>query len=177
MKKLFASIVTFLVISTTATSAFGSGAIQDFPSCLNPQGIQKASYNSGTHGIVGDYSDHTGADTVYQLDGNNRLLQCFCGDNGLGIQTNWLKSETLSSSNKDTLISLGYTNIPNGFDWGLDEGVYMAKNVSYVCNAYGTGGGDWTGMAGTGNVTTIYAYGMIGLLAIATGVIIKRKSA
>ena len=109
----------------------------DFPSCSNPQSTLVISYNDGTHGIVGDTATYTGSDAVYQLDENN-YSQCFCSNDGTGIQTNWWKVGSLDQDQIDTLKKLGWVYVPDGSAWGLAQGAYMAKNSSYSCGGGNT---------------------------------------
>ncbi|MBP7927533.1 hypothetical protein KAZ57_00075 [Patescibacteria group bacterium] len=113
--------------------------IPSFPFCQNPQGVVKASYSSGTHGIPGDSANYTGSDAVYTLT-DETLLQCFCAEDADGIQTNWWKVSSLSIQDIEYLESLGWVYIPDGSLWGLDNAPYVAKNNDFSCNTGGQGG-------------------------------------
>jgi len=111
-----------------------------FPSCINPSGSVVASYQNGTHGIVGSSETYSGADTVYSL-GDGNYVQCFC-DNGRGIQTNWWKTNTSDEN---------WISIPNGENWGLESGSYLAQNLDYNCGASTNNDNNGSGGSGGGN--------------------------
>lgn len=155
----------------------------NFPSCSNPQGTIKVSYNEGTHGIVGDTSQYNGSDTVYQLDSGN-LTQCLCTTSGQGIQTNWWKVSSLSVEEKQTLINSGWIYVPNGALWGLEETSYFVKNSNYTCSSTGTGGavlgasasiGEVLGLASTGGNFIPLILAIIGILSLGSGLLLNRK--
>ncbi len=176
MRKLFGSIsLTLFVLFVLSSHVLASGA-EDFPSCLNPQGNVIASYDEGTHGIVGDRGEHQGSDRVYQLDGNAKVLQCFCEDNGRGIQTNWWKADSLSEQDIKNMTHSGWVDIPNGTLWGLDNARYIAKNSGYTCGGLAIGGGDWTGLAGTGTIVNIYGLASLGLALFVAGTLKLTRS-
>lgn len=129
----------FLMLAIHANAAYAVD-IPSFPSCANPQGTQIASYGSGVHGIVGSAEIHTGADSVYQID-SETLIQCFCPENGEGIQTNWLKAISLSVDEIEQLKKMGWVFIPTGADWGLSNDPFVAMNSSFSCKPSGGGGG------------------------------------
>lgn len=171
------SAVFFFVVA----SFFGATALttQSFPSCVNPQGSVKASYTSGTHGIVGDTRTFNGSDTVYTLT-DSTLLQCFCPDNGQGIQTNWWKVPGITESEKNYYGALGWIYVPTGAPWGLEDTPYLAKNNSFVCGG-GIGGGEvlgasTIGLAATGNTTYILRIAGIGLLSLSLAYLLKKVS-
>ena len=133
-------IILFLLIFLAVIASPASAAVSppDFPSCLAPTGSLKVSYTSGTHGIPGDLGTYTGSDSVYQVVGSDRLIQCFCPASGTsGIQTNWWKVGDLSGGEIDDFVKLGWIYVPSGALWGLDDVAYLAKNVSFSC-----GGGE-----------------------------------
>src|SRR5215210_7466089 len=92
----FNVIVLTALFWQSATSALAV-TTPSFPTCINPQGSVKASYSSGTHGIVGSTQEYTGSDSVYTLS-DNTIVQCFCPVNGNGIQTDWWKIANLSDT-------------------------------------------------------------------------------
>jgi len=92
------------------------------PSCLNPTGTLKISYPEGWHQIVGG-SLLWGSDIVYSLDSID-FLQCYCGEDGQGIQTYWWRTELESL--------LGWFS-ENGVQWDLGEFHYLALNTPYSC--------------------------------------------
>lgn len=163
-------------------------AIPSFPACVNPQGTVKASYDSGTHGIVGSSAEYNGSDKVYQLD-QNGLVQCFCADNGQGIQTNWMKAAGFSDADIQVLKNQGWIYVPTGAIWGLEDTPYLAKNTDYACNgdaggssgsssgsSGGTGGsvlGAATsavaGLASTGNILFTFGMSTVGLVLFIVG--------
>ncbi len=105
----------------------------DFPACAGITGTVIASYESGTHGIVGDSGTYTGSDKVYST-GEGTNVQCFCSESGTGIQTNWWKTSSLTDEQFKQLQADGWIYVPQGSVWGLEEGSYMAKNAGYSCN-------------------------------------------
>lgn len=144
MKILSGVFLTLTIASLLSPVKSFAVVVPPFSSCLNPQGTTVASYSTGTHGIVGDTSEHTGSDSVYlQTDGN--LVQCFCPTNGMGIQTNWLKASAVSQNDVNVLINSGWTYIPDGSAWGLDPVAYLAQNTSYSCQGTSNGGSGSTG--------------------------------
>lgn len=145
-------------------------ALASFPLCSSPSGTLLASYDSGTHGIVGSSSVYTGSDRVYQVS-EGQITQCFCSSDGQGIQTNWWKSSSLTQEQVQTLIDQGWYYIPNGDLWGLTVDPYLAKNISYSClstttttttttsssgsSSSDSGGGEVLGLAATGNIASL----------------------
>lgn len=105
----------------------------NFPSCLNPNGTVKVSYDSGSHGVPGTSNSYTGKDIVYtNTDGN--YTQCLCTTNGDGIQTNWWKTGSITEEEISYLKANNWIYVPDGSLWGLEKASYMAKNTSYSCN-------------------------------------------
>lgn len=131
MLKRLAIILAQIVLVFALVSAVNAEVVPVFPSCSNPQGTLKVSYASGTHYIVGG-SGVSGSDAVYYTT-DNALIQCFCADNGNGIQTNWWKISSLSQDQIDQLVKLGWYYIPSGANWGLEDSPYMAINGNYSC--------------------------------------------
>lgn len=132
LRKLVVSVVLSLALVAGVVPSASAYTIPGFPACSNPSGTLKVSYSSGTHGIVGSYATYTGSDKVYSLDGGN-VLQCFCAEDGSGIQTNWWRASSLTQEEIQTLMNLGWYFVPDGSAWGLSEGYYLAKNVNYSC--------------------------------------------
>lgn len=178
------AIITFLM------GASGAHAAQEptFSSCLAPTGTIKAQYTSGPHGIVGDDTIRHGADTVYNISGD-ALVQCFCADDGTGIQTNWWKIAGLSDEEIDEMKIKGWIYVPDGAAWGLDNSPYLAKNISYSCKSTSTGGSSSNnsgsssstpsesvlGLASTGNLPTVLGILVTGSLSTALGLVLKMK--
>ena len=154
--------------------------IPSFSSCVNPQGSLKASYSQGTHGVPGDTNTYTGSDSVYTLSGDT-LVQCLCTDNGQGIQTNWWRISSLTQDEIAVLISQGWTQVPDGSAWGLDQAPYLIKNSSFACFP-GTGGSevlgastsDVLGLATTGNSLFILSVILAGVTFIGFGGLINK---
>lgn len=133
------TLLTVFVLFFGSNLAFAV-EIPTFPSCTNPQGTVKVSYDDGTHGIVGDTNQYSGKDTVYQLD-NGNLSQCLCTSNGQGIQTNWWKISSLDEEQLQVLKNEGWIYVPNGALWGLEETPYMTLNSNFSCGTGSNGGG------------------------------------
>jgi hypothetical protein len=183
------SLITAAAITASIVSAYPQPAfavtIPSFPSCVNPQGNLKVSYDSGTHGIVAMSDTKTGSDKVFSLDGNNQLMQCFCPENGNGIQTNWLKVSNLSSQDVKDLENQGWTYIGDGSAWGLNEEPYVAKNSDYSCKTTTTtptptpttgvvqAAKEVASLANTGNIAFIYAVAALGTLSLITGAALR----
>ena len=174
-KLLFLTVLVFILLSANVRST-NAVTTPTFPVCSNPQGTLKASYDSGTHGVVGNTATFTGKDSVYTLS-NGTNMQCLCADNGQGIQTNWWKVSSLSADEINILISQGWTQIPDGSAWGLDAAAYLAKNINYSCSGGGTGGpevlgasaGDVLGLATTGNALFILSVILAGVTFLGFG--------
>jgi hypothetical protein len=186
MKKAFvlASFIFFLFPAKLVWAL----DVPTFPTCSNPQGVLKVSFNSGVHGIVGNPGEFQGADHVYTVD-DARTVQCFCSSDGTGIQTNWWKVSSLSQDEIQTLKNLGWVFIPTGSVWGLQDAPYMAQNVTYSCNSNSTtsNGGSSSSSSNSGSVLSssastssstgsvlglAYTGGawMVGLLALLSGI-------
>ncbi len=180
--KLSRTVLTLvLALLGLSLSARQVMAISDpsFPSCANPQGIVQASYSTGLHGVPGLSDRFTGADTVYAIDAQN-YTQCLCADNGQGIQTNWWKDSSLSEEQMAFLKADGWTLIPNGADWGLQDSAYFAKSGPFTCGSGGTGGGgigggSVLGLASTGNIVFISSVFVLGATLTAGGVLLLTK--
>jgi len=168
----------------------------EFPLCVNPTGDLKVSYDSGTHGIVGDTNTYTGSDKVYTVN-QNQLIQCFCAQDGTGIQTNWLKVGQLSGSDRKVYEDDGFIYVPNGSLWGLEDTGYVAKNSTYSCKGSGNGlsqgssgstqstggtGGSLQGtntvlgLASTGDITTTLSFFFAGVTALLLGLTLSKRS-
>ncbi|KKR11402.1 MAG: hypothetical protein UT39_C0008G0035 [Candidatus Woesebacteria bacterium GW2011_GWA1_39_21] len=131
MFKKIALIIAQVVLVFALAKVVNAQTPPDFPSCSNPQGTLKVSYDSGTHYLVGGTAV-TGSDAVYYT-GETSLIQCFCADDGNGVQTNWWRVDSLNQDQIDQLVKLGWTYIPTGSNWGLDDSSYMAMNANYQC--------------------------------------------
>lgn len=168
----------------------------DFPTCSNPQGTIRVQYSEGVHGIAGSSSEFSGSDTVYDVDDITHI-QCFCSEDGDGIQTNWWKVSSLSQQEIDVLRNLGWAFIPSGLTWGLDDSSYFAQNKDYACggsdsssddnNDSGNGEvlgtstssdqeGAVLGLAATGNSLALYTFLIAGLIFVVSGKFLKIKA-
>lgn len=180
MKYLKVSLFFVLIFMTSSLPAYAVIETPEFPVCSNPQGELKAEYANGVHGIAGDNNLYTGSDKVYYIS-TDKLMQCFCPENGNGIQTNWLRINGLSEEDLDYYKNLGWIFIPDGSVWGLESGPYLAYNSSYSCKNGGTGGpsGDIgqsgistsnvMGLAGTGDSQKLLSLGLLGLIFMLLG--------
>lgn len=102
----------------------------EFPSCSSPEGKIISSYKTGLHEIIG-VGLLKGSDVVYQLtdSSKDKVLQCFCPEAGIGIQTNWLKTQEL-----DKYKNNGWPySVNSGLSWNLDDSPYVARNTEYPC--------------------------------------------
>ncbi len=198
MKKLLGIALGLSILSfPTATSA----AVEpSFPSCANPSGNLKVEYSSGTHGIAGQSAAFNGADKVYSLSDGN-ALQCYCGDNGQGVSTNWWKVGSIADVEQRVLEAEGWHYVADGSAWGLDSGEYMAKNSNYSCSSSNSGngssssssssdngssvagasgsvgsGGQVLGLASTGSMNMIVTILSLGLGFLSAGLLIKNAS-
>lgn len=141
MKSWIYYLPTFIVLAVAALLLCSSKVFAyespSFPTCINPQGTVIAHYDTGLHAIAGDQTLHVGRDTVYQVT-DTTVLQCFCDEQNNGIQTNWWKiagntAAGISQEQVDWFLQNGWIYIPNGSDWGLDQGPYLAKNSTFNC--------------------------------------------
>ena len=151
-KLTIATLLSIILLFFKAGQSAAAITTPGFPSCVNPSGTQKVTYDNGLHGIPGTTSEYRGSDSVYQVTGE-MLIQCFCPESGsTGIQTNWLKVPSISEEDLQGFKNQGWSYIPNGALWGLDPVGYVAKNQEYACRVGGTGGGvlGATTLAGTG---------------------------
>lgn len=170
-------LLAFLSVFVPKTQAVTSPT---FPSCTNPSGIIKSEYSQGIHGIAGKTDEYSGSDSVYTLTEGTHT-QCFCAEDGDGIQTNWWKVSSLSEDEIKVLKSEGWVYIPNGALWGYENEPYMAKNSDYACQGgpriggVEAGFGEVLGLASTGNIVLVYAVGAIGLIAIILSLLIGRN--
>lgn len=176
MKNLVFALIFTALYAVLASNSYAYSE-PTFPSCLNPQGSVKVSYSTGTHGIPGRFSEYNGRDTVYRLENNNTLMQCFCSiDGASGVQTDWWKATNLSTTDIQTLRGKGWVYIPNGSLWGLDNDPYLAKNTDYSCDGKVAGASDEKvlGLAATGNMFQILSFITLGLTFIISGLSIRK---
>lgn len=176
-------LILSIVISFLLPPTVRAVTVPAFPSCANPGGEIQVSYSSGTHGIVGSSAVYTGSDTVYRLS-DDAVTQCFCAENGEGIQTDWWKVRSQTQSELDVLVSQGWIYIPAGEKWGLDTGPYLARNTTLSClpgsspaaaisndgQVLGDAvGGEILGLASTGNTAFVWAVFLSGLTLLIIG--------
>lgn len=195
MNKSF--LLTILAVSYLSLAGGVNAATTNFPSCIAPTGNRIANYDNGTHGIP-DVGSKIGKDAVYS-QGEGNALQCFCGTDGTGIQTNWLNASDLTQDEIKVLQNEGWIYIPDGSAWGLSQGAYLAKNISYSCSSTTTnsGGGDGRtdgltdgrsdgrgsivqaasgSLASTGNLLFIAEIFGLGVLLSMVGLVMRSKS-
>lgn len=162
-----------------------------FPLCINAEGTLKVQYDNGTHGIVGRTENYNGSDAVYLTSGNN-AMQCFCPENGQGVQTNWWKVSSLSDEEIQIKKNEGWLYVQNGAAWGLDDASYLAKNSDYSCkgtltSSSNTGGSSSgpssvltastnaiTQLASTGNLTIIISLIGFGITSFISGLLLLK---
>lgn len=199
-KLLTLSVALFAVVFFAGQKAYATASL---PSCLTPQGSVKVTYSNGEHGIVGDTSIKTGSDTVYSLGSDN--LQCFCGSNGAGVQTNWIDASEMSGDQIKIYQNQGYKYISSGEAWGLSDHPYLALNSTYSCGGgtstvQGSSGGDGksdgrsdgrsdggssssfvqpaTGniaLASTGDIISLITIAFLSALSLFMGVYLRKK--
>jgi len=176
MNKIFYTLLLSLFAVTALASPVSaveqeSLVIVDFPACANPTGEVVADYPTGTHGIPGSPASYSGSDKVYKIN-SDQLTQCFCNDNGSGVQTNWLKAANLSEEQIDNYLQNGWIQIPNGQNWGLDEGAYLIKNSDYTCRGSGSstnvGGSSDSNSGGGSNNGSVIGTSTKAILGLAT---------
>ncbi len=188
------AFVLHVVFFATATPAAEATSTPTFPSCVNPQGTVKSHYATGTHGVPGQYEEKRGSDTVYQLSGNDQVMQCFCPENGNGVQTNWLKASNYTEEEIKVLKNEGWIYIADGSAWGLDPRPYVAKNRDYSCkstvtptpsqnNSSSNSSSNNVGstnplqsvlsLANTGNISFLYSLIVIGTVSFIAGFLLR----
>ncbi len=184
----------FLFAITLAPAKALATSVPTFPACVSPSGELIASYNSGTFGIAGKSGSYSGKDNVYKIS-DQALTQCFCANDGTGIQTNWWKASQLTKEEINEFVAQGWILIPDGSVWGLTADPYLAKNSDYSCqNGGGSSGGGSSssnggssssnsnsdpsavlGLAATGNLQIAAVLFALGVLSLSTGLIIRNK--
>lgn len=184
LRNLILFLVLYCTLGVVITPTVSAATIPSFPACSNPQGALKVKYDSGTHGIVGNTQDFKGSDTVYQLTAET-LTQCFCPENGEGIQTNWWKAATLTQDEINSYKNQGWNYIPDGSLWGLDKAPYLAINSSYSCKsntqerALGASSSVTDrvlGLANSGNLRIMYGFLGLGLITLLSGLFLADYS-
>ena|SRR3990167_10055253 len=175
--KLLLFILVVLLFHLANYKAFAQ-TTPSFPSCDSPTGILKVEYNSGTHGIAGNTGQYKGSDKVYTLS-DTTLAQCFCSENGEGIQTNWWKVSSLTEDELNILRRSGWDYIPNGALWGLENAPYMAKSSDYACEGrlggISTSQGDVLGIADTGENLILFSMAAVTVFVFIIAFTLKKK--
>ncbi len=123
----FVLILALILASIAFGKARATPTAPDFHSCDYLQALgngDKAHYEGGTHQIAGGRLLE-GSDDVYSANGGN-ATQCFCPTTGVGIQTNWMKTETAPDES--------WESIGNGTYWNLDDANYYYLNLNWECN-------------------------------------------
>lgn len=194
MKKTFLALAANIALTIPFSTTAFAVTIPPFTDCFAPGGTLKVSYDSGTHGIVGDSRTFTGTDKVFTIS-DKSLTQCYCPPEGNGIQTNWFKVSELSQGEVASLQNQGWTLVLDGSIWGLEKAPYLAMNKGYTCHSVGgsstvssteiskttdfgngIGGGEILGVATTGNIKNILAALILGLGLVTVGTVLYRKS-
>jgi len=179
------SLAVFLTICSSLVGQVNAAVtVPGFPSCVNPQGALKVSYDNGSHAIIGMDGLRTGSDKVFKVSDYNQLIQCFCPENGNGIQTNWYAVDKLSIGDIEILQKEGYFYAPDGEDWGLADLPYIAKNYDYNCKPTSnstptptpqTSVAGVLALANTGNITFVYSLMLVGFASLLTGLLLRFK--
>ena len=192
MMGITSAIASFLFLFLLLARPVFAVSEPSFPVCTNPSGDIQSPATSGNHGIVGSLATYTGRDTVYKVNAPQGYMQCFCGDSGEGIQTNWWKADGLTDAEIAVLKSQGWTFVPNGALWGLENAPYLAKNTTFSCksdssssriggdSATNTSGGGVSsgalGLATTGNISFIFTLSTTGLIFLLVSLLLKRQA-
>ena len=189
MKKTFLALAANITLTIPLSTAAYAVTIPPFTNCVAPSGTLKASYDNGTHGIIGNTGIFTGSDKVYTIS-DKSLTQCFCPNSGDGIQTDWFKVSDLTEGEINSLKNQGWTLVLDGSIWGLEKAPYLAKNHTFNCKGgvggteitktfttdygNGIGGGEILGLATTGTTKNIFALSLLGLGLIIGGLSLKK---
>lgn len=200
MLKALLLIPVFVSLFVITAPKAQASTMPSFTTCLAPNGTLKTAYDTGTHGIPGDTNSYSGSDKVYTVT-DNYTMQCFCAENGTGVQTDWAKAGGFTEEEIKVYKNQGWIYIPNGADWGLSQGPYLAKNSSYSCKSSGGGsssstssssdskvggasasnnnnnGGSVLGLANTGNTSFIALLMTIGFASILFSLVLRSKKA
>jgi hypothetical protein len=183
MEILKLSVLVLLLLSILV-SPVKAQSIPVFQQCINPHGTLKVKYDFGTHGIPGDPGVYSGSDAVYQTT-SNTLIQCYCAQDGSGIQTNWWRASSLAQEEIDNLENQGWVYIPDGSLWGLDQAPYVAKNSNFTCKENGVGGTDVQSgsltsptliFADTGGIGFPLFFTLTGILSLISGIKLLKKT-
>lgn len=199
-KKSIALTAITASLFVSAASPVYANSVPEFGSCVNPQWSKTQENHGSNHGVV-NVGTFSGVDSIYASGGN--ALQCLCTDTGEGYQTNWLKASDYSHEQIESLKAQGWIYVPEGQDWGLEKGPYLAKNASYTCTTctptptptsipgptptpsvttqvQGASANNTSsnagGLASTGNALVIYTSLIAGAVALILGMVLKKFS-
>lgn len=188
-QKTFLTGISLFVLLTVSTRPAFAVSTPDFGSCLNPQVAASQINNGKDHGIIGSNTPYSGTDSIYSLQ-NGNVLQCLCTVEGSGIQTNWIKAVNFSEQEINFYTSQGWTYVPTGALWGLEDVPYLAKNNNYSCKgseqssssssngvqaSIAAAQASVLGLATTGNAFAIYAFIFLGLISLFAGILLNRS--
>ncbi len=194
MKKFIVVCITIALCMGITPSTSFAAEIPNLTTCVAPVGTLKTNHTSGIHGIPGDSNTYSGSDSVYTVS-ENYSAQCFCPENGQGIQTDWVKADGFSQEEIKIYTNQGWIYIPNGSAWGLSDAPYLAKNSSYSCKSSGGGGssssssssvggasstnnstgGSVLGLATTGNSLFVLSVFAAGIASTLTGLALRKR--
>lgn len=184
MKIVISLLVIFVLTLLMPESTLAIGNTPNFPSCANPTGNLKVKYETGKHAIIGESTLRDGKDEVYWVEGGI-AIQCFCPENGDGIQTNWWNVPGITQSEIDSFKAQGWYFVPTGAAWGLYDEPYLAKNASFSCKGGENGGGN-NPVGGIGGGSVLASTGdnfryagslVIGLVLLIGGLMLKKSNA
>ncbi len=166
-----------LLLYLFSTKTVFAALSPSFPSCLTPSGQVIASYDSGSHGIVGIPGEHLGSDRVYKVNDTN-FIQCYCSSDGSGIGTDWWDASALSAADLSFYEKTGWTYVASGSTWGLASSPFLARNTSYRCSGEtvlggsseeASSSGQVLGLAATGNTLELLILYFAGLFLVTLG--------
>ncbi|HUZ92706.1 MAG TPA: hypothetical protein VNG29_01775 [Candidatus Paceibacterota bacterium] len=133
------SIVSIVVIAAGMLGLSSTVLAAPFTAVNNPQIV--ANYPTGTHGIVGEYYLHTGADVVMRAGASGNFQQWFRGtsaENG-GVTEGDHSVFLINRNNRCPNSS--WMTVPNaGASWGS----YLVQGAGYCVhtNDFGSSGGN-----------------------------------
>jgi len=184
MKQIAFVLIVLISLLAAPRVVSAVGNPPNFPSCSNPTASLKVSYENGQHAIIGETGLRSGKDQVYWVEGSV-AIQCFCPENGDGVQTNWWNVPGITQNEIDSYKAQGWYFVPTGASWGLADDPYLAKNVNYSCkgenggvpsqSSGGVGGGSSVLAATGGNPKYIFAI-LLGSSLVIGGFMLRKKS-
>jgi hypothetical protein len=143
-KTLFTSLIASSVLVSVLlftynydkfnTNADESIAPPGFPICAELTGNGDWVHSDyGFHHLPGQEATLEGSDDVYFLNQGD-FVQCLCGIDGAGHQTNWWKiDDKLTQDEVNNYIEAGWY-FENGSEWNLLNTQYLALNSTYDCS-------------------------------------------